>query len=208
MMNAKYKAYERLKELNAEADSATYDWLLSGKFEEWEHSVRSAFRRLYGDRCEHLKAFDDISYNPVLFTDTTPDSVFKDEFLGGIKSAQGIVRSAIHEFTDYEIAELASSPDPASTPPNSGNATLSDPLQLVRLICERFYLVATQLRIRHQDRPTLEIHDEYDVQDLMHGLLHLYFDDIRPEEWCPSMPGNAPEWTSFSSRNRSSSRRR
>lgn len=54
---------------------------------------------------------------------------------------------------------------------------------------ERFHTVARQLRRRHDGRPTLEIHDEYDVQDLLHGLLRIDFDDVRPEEWTPSYAG-------------------
>ncbi|MEI6002257.1 hypothetical protein H3V53_35580 [Paraburkholderia bengalensis] len=38
--------------------------------------------------------------------------------------------------------------------------------------------------------------DEYDVQDLLHGVLHLEFDDIRPEEWCPSYAGTGTRRTS------------
>ena len=37
----------------------------------------------------------------------------------------------------------------------------------------------------------IEIKDEYDVQDLLHALLKLYFDDVRPEEWTPSYAGGA-----------------
>jgi hypothetical protein len=37
----------------------------------------------------------------------------------------------------------------------------------------------------------LDIEDEYDVQDLLHALLHLDFDDIRREEWTPSYAGGA-----------------
>ena len=33
--------------------------------------------------------------------------------------------------------------------------------------------------------------DEYDVQDLLHALLTIYFDDIRKEEWAPSYAGGA-----------------
>ncbi len=54
---------------------------------------------------------------------------------------------------------------------------------------ERFHTVARQLRRRHEGRPTLEILDEYDVQDLLHGLLRIDFDDVRPEEWTPSYAG-------------------
>ena len=58
-------------------------------------------------------------------------------------------------------------------------------LTLERL-CSRFHLVAEQLRSRHSDRETLRVEDEYDVQDLLHALLTLEYDDVRPEEWTPS----------------------
>ncbi|MGJ4748586.1 hypothetical protein ACQV5M_19650, partial [Leptospira sp. SA-E8] len=55
----------------------------------------------------------------------------------------------------------------------------------------RFHAVAVQLRERHSSRPTLDVNDEYDVQDLMHALLRLHFDDVRSEEWVPSYAGAA-----------------
>nr|WP_281389354.1 MULTISPECIES: hypothetical protein [Alcaligenaceae] len=56
-------------------------------------------------------------------------------------------------------------------------------------ICSRFHLVAKQLRTRYSDRPSLLVNDEYDVQDLLHALLRVHFEDIRPEEWTPSYAG-------------------
>lgn len=64
-----------------------------------------------------------------------------------------------------------------------------NPFSLVNQVCSRFHLVAKQLRSRHADRDTLVVEDEYDTQDLLHSLLHIYFDDIRPEEWTPSYAG-------------------
>ncbi len=61
----------------------------------------------------------------------------------------------------------------------------------VELIANRFHTVARQLRHRHADRDTLTISDEYDVQDLFHALLRVFFDDIRDEEWTPSYAGGA-----------------
>jgi len=58
-------------------------------------------------------------------------------------------------------------------------------------ICNSFHLVARQLRKRHSNRATLEIEDEYDVQDLFHALLRLFFEDIRAEEWTPSYAGGS-----------------
>jgi hypothetical protein len=65
------------------------------------------------------------------------------------------------------------------------------PIAFVEKICSRFHLVARQLRDRHDDRHTIDIQDEYDVQDLLHSLLKIFFDDIRPEEYTPSYAGKS-----------------
>ena len=66
-----------------------------------------------------------------------------------------------------------------------------EPLTLVERLLRRFHLVARQLQLRHDERDSLLISDEYDVQDLLHALLRIYFDDIRPEEYTPSYAGSA-----------------
>jgi hypothetical protein len=66
-----------------------------------------------------------------------------------------------------------------------------DDLFLLDSIIEKFHLVAKQLRQRHDDRPTLDIVDEYDTQDLLHALLRIYYEDIRTEEWNPSYAGSS-----------------
>jgi len=48
-----------------------------------------------------------------------------------------------------------------------------------------------QLGARHDKRPPFLVKDEYDVQDLLHGLLRLHFDDVRPEEAKPSYAGSS-----------------
>lgn len=58
-------------------------------------------------------------------------------------------------------------------------------------ICKRFHSISKELRSRYNDRPALDITDEYDVQDLMRALLRVFFDDIRPEEWTPSYAGGS-----------------
>jgi hypothetical protein len=64
-------------------------------------------------------------------------------------------------------------------------------LNKVEGILKRFHRVACQLHHRHEDRETLFIKDEYDVQDLLHSLLFIFFDDIRPEEYTPSYAGGS-----------------
>lgn len=62
---------------------------------------------------------------------------------------------------------------------------------VLSLIFNNFHTCTRQLKRRHDNRPTLEIIDEYDVQDLLHALLRLHFEDVRPEEWTPSYAGNS-----------------
>lgn len=68
---------------------------------------------------------------------------------------------------------------------------IQDLLTALDKVIVRFHAVAVQLRSRHSERSTLDINDEYDVQDLLHALLRIYFDDVRPEEWVPSYAGGA-----------------
>jgi hypothetical protein len=64
-------------------------------------------------------------------------------------------------------------------------------LAVVAKLCRRFHLFARQLRDRHRGRSTVRVADEYDVQDLMHALLKLHFDDVRAEEVTPSLAGKS-----------------
>jgi hypothetical protein len=63
--------------------------------------------------------------------------------------------------------------------------------QLIEEILERFHIVVREINYRHNNRPSFEINDEYDVQDFLRGLLRLHFDDVRNEEWTPSYAGGS-----------------
>ena len=67
----------------------------------------------------------------------------------------------------------------------------TSPLVLIENLCKRFHTVASQLRVRRENRATIDVEDEYDVQDLLHALLRLHFEDVRPEEWTPSYAGGS-----------------
>ncbi len=64
-------------------------------------------------------------------------------------------------------------------------------MEKLRRILDRFHLFVNQLQHRQDNRPSLVIKDAYDVQDLMHSLLILYFDDIRPEIFTPLSAGKS-----------------
>jgi hypothetical protein len=68
---------------------------------------------------------------------------------------------------------------------------LIDPVAVIERIIYRFHIVVRQIRQRYNNRPTLDVSDEYDIHDLFYALLKIYFDDIRPEEWTPSYSGGS-----------------
>ncbi|WP_285556096.1 hypothetical protein [Actinoplanes regularis] len=64
-----------------------------------------------------------------------------------------------------------------------------DAVSTILTIGSRMRETERELTRRHGGRPTLTISDEYDVQDLLRGLLALFFSDVRPESWTPSHAG-------------------
>jgi len=63
------------------------------------------------------------------------------------------------------------------------------PLLRIRKILSRFHVIANQLKRRRRNKTPYSIKDEYDVQNLLHALLRLDFDDVRKEDWVPSYAG-------------------
>jgi len=95
-----------------------------------------------------------------------------EDYINGIQSGIGILKSVKEDLETATVIE-----------------NRSKPIDIISNLCKRFHLVSHQLRSRHDSRGTLDIQDEYDVQDLFHALLHIHFEDIRPEEWTPSFAG-------------------
>ncbi len=73
----------------------------------------------------------------------------------------------------------------------SAPSTEADPLERLRKVCLRFHAVARQLRLRKDYRATLEVEDDYDLQDLLCALLKGEFDEVGTDEWTPPYAGGA-----------------
>lgn len=63
--------------------------------------------------------------------------------------------------------------------------------QIIENLFLRFHSVVWEISRRYDNRYTLQIDDEYDVQDLLRGLLRLHFEDIEDEEWTPRYAGGS-----------------
>jgi hypothetical protein len=66
---------------------------------------------------------------------------------------------------------------------------VGDAHRIIENLILRFHLVAKEISSRYDSRPTLLIENEYDVQDLLEGLLRIYFDDVRREQWTAEYAG-------------------
>ena len=94
-------------------------------------------------------------------------SAIQEGYRGAVEGGIGILR-AVKE--DLAAGNLDKAPE-------------QSPIAVIEQICTSFHRVARQLRARHANRPTLDVQDEYDLQDLMHALLVVHFADVRPEEY-------------------------
>jgi len=109
------------------------------------------------------------------------------EFQGQLQNKIKLLGSAIRTL-ETEI-ELANRRKPQAQGAREGNQ--AGPLQRVEHLIDRFHAVAGQLRVRHGNRSTLDVADEYDVQDLLHALLRIEYSDVRAEEYTPTYGGSA-----------------
>jgi hypothetical protein len=62
-------------------------------------------------------------------------------------------------------------------------------------VCLRLHAVARQLRLRKDYRATLDVEDDFDLQDLLCALLKVEFDEVGVEEWTPPYTGGSPRTT-------------
>lgn len=199
-MLTKDKAIEVLqRRLSRIDDLASQSWS-SPAFEKWKRETEIAIEKVFGQNTRHSTEFEKILYWPVPLNPRgvivrghssefeeiphlTQDAAADRGRQRGLDQARVVLQSFIDE-----VEEFWQQPAPSGV---SSPITPVAVLELVERICRRFHLVARQLRVRHSERATIEVHDEYDVQDLLHGLLRVHFDDIRDEEWMPSYAGGS-----------------
>jgi len=118
--NGKVIAYQRLKELLDKATAMGLDMKQGANRTEWQSNVESALERLFSPDSRHIKSFKGVSYLPMMFSGSTPQSDFDRVFLSGLNHACGILRAAMKEFEDYELAAAKASVFPIPSPPAAG----------------------------------------------------------------------------------------
>lgn len=63
-------------------------------------------------------------------------------------------------------------------------------LNILEQIAQKFPIAVRQLKDRRSNKPSFEIEDEYDVQDIFRCFLFLFFEDVRKENSSPEFAGS------------------
>lgn len=149
------------------------------KFEAWNNSLLRFIDNNY-DKATY-DTFKKRIYSLPFWTLETSDSDFVDAFERDLKTTIEDLKMLLEEEKDGDYRDNSI---------NQKEENVTNNIQLIINIFRRFHLICRQLRKRYDSRETLDVCDEYDVQDLIHSLLCIYFDDIRAEEWTPSYAGS------------------
>ena len=175
----KDKAIQKIQTQKNEIEKLKSLKRFSPQFEQWHRDTEIAIEKIFGNTTRHIEDFKNVRYSSGIYIGNSPDSKYQKEYTDGLNSADAILNSFINEIKEYWDTT------------SQNKSVESDPINHLKLICTRFHKIAKQLQDRHNSRETLKIKDEYDVQDLFHSLLQLYFEDIRPEEWTPNYAGGS-----------------
>ena len=149
-------------------------------FKKWQRDTRVALLNIFFGDNNPAKEFDEIHYDLAVVSPSTPQSEHDERYQRGLEEAQAFLESCIRQIEEYWSDDEVFKSQKGF-----------DPHLVIEKLCSKFHLVTKQLRTRHANRATIDVADEYDVQDLLHGILRIFFDDIRPEEWTPSYAGKS-----------------
>jgi len=96
---------------------------------------------------------------------------------------------SVKHFSDLVTRTLRQVEIKLNITPESNESDFTE--DFLNSVFENFHGFYRQLVNRHANRTSIDIKDEYDVQDLIHAILKLKFKDIREEEYTPSYAGSA-----------------
>lgn len=150
----------------------------SRDYQSWKDEADDTVKLIFGDKSSYYINFHEVLNPP---------------FCGSISfgTHEHIDYKAIYlrrlDSLDSKLGSLQNVVDLSEDDTQSQRSSV----QTIMCVLERFHRFARQLKVRHQTRPTITINDEYDVQDLVHAILKLFFNDVRAEECTPSYAGGS-----------------
>ena len=132
-------------------------------FSQWKSELKNILKEIFWEIDERVEAFGLIKFG-FSYNENFSSEQLQNKYLNWLKEADNFLNRLIWELEQNKWESI----------------------EILENVFNRFTYVVSQLRRRYSNRSTLKINDEYDVQDLLHALLKIYFDDIRNEETNPS----------------------
>ena len=143
-------------------------------FNLWRDKVDAIFRKSWGEDSAKYKEIHQYLYPRFLFM-PNPSNERHDygkEFRLRLDGYESKLNALLFEMSIEEDDENE-----------------EEPLLLIIKILNNFPKFALQITRRHENRQSIEFNDEYDVQDALHAILLLHFDNIKREEPIPHSAG-------------------
>jgi hypothetical protein len=187
-LTPKENAINRLRRLYDKVGQAANAGKASPKSQLWFSSVVETLNDIFGNPnifVEILSNSIRISQLPLDQVEEFERTIASPEFFQKVDSRfyfniAATIKLAIEELDEFWNEKYSQKAN------RGGSVSLQNAVEKVVRILDRFHVVARQLQNRYSNRETITINDEYDVQNLLHALLKIDFDDIRPEEHTPS----------------------
>lgn len=171
------RAIELINKQIKQIESLKQKGIYSNDFKKWKRDTEVIIEKIFGSTTRHLSDLQEIRYSLSISTSGTTQADHHNAYVRGINSVNATLVSIVGEIEEFGL--------------DNNKLLLPDAISTIENIFNKFHKIVRQLKRRYSNRETLEIKDEYDVQDLLHSILHLYFDDIRNEEWNPSYAGGS-----------------
>ncbi|MEW6542121.1 MAG: hypothetical protein AB1411_00760 [Nitrospirota bacterium] len=176
-----------------------------------ESQIRETIRQIFGERSPEFRAHQHLRIRSTADDDLADTIETLGELIAVLEEKKNLLaagdsqpvrpaqQSARHPTPQPAAPAAPASPPPQPQPdrgPGDASAeTRQAPadvkvpaggaLERIHRLGLRFHAVARQLRQRYDGRPTLDVDDVHDVQDLLRTLLRLEFEESALEEWAP-----------------------
>ena len=118
----------------------------------WHLDATAALARVFGEDSRQLSLFNNIRWTPHIHIINEDNSdAYRGAHRHGFAKSIALLEAACNEIRQWGITKSSD--------------TQVDVMARIERICNRFHVVTRQLRSRYEDRPTLDVADEYDVQE-------------------------------------------
>jgi hypothetical protein len=171
------QAILKIKQKIAEIEPLRSGPRFSPEYVKWHREVIVLLERVFSPESDSVNSFKSINFTFKGMHRVGAQEPFERRYRQALEEASAILTSLHEEIAEYGIESVTDEGE--------------KPFEILERMLLRFHAVVKQLRCRHDGRDTLDVRDEYDVQDLVHALLRMFFRDIRAEEWTPSYAGSS-----------------